>query len=50
MSKQQNTGDFKAKSLAELQEQGGLVVRIPASAAETVLTLELNFERLKPVM
>ena len=38
--------------LQNLQERGrsacsGLVVEIPASAAEMVLTLELNFERDK---
>ena len=45
MSKQKNKSNFKAKSRAELQERGVLVVEIPASAAEMVLTLELNFER-----
>ena len=39
--------DFKAKSMAELKEQGVLVVEIPASAAKMVLTLELNLERNK---
>ena len=47
MSKQKNKSDFKAKSMAELQERGVPVVEIPASAAEMVLTLELNLERDK---
>ena len=47
MSKQKNKSNFKAKSRAELQERGVLVVEILASAAEMVLTLELNFERYK---
>ena len=38
MSKQKNKSDFKAKSMSELQEQGLLVVEIPAWAAEMVLT------------
>ena len=33
--------------MAELKEQGVLVVEIPASAAKMVLTLELNLERNK---
>ena len=33
--------------MAELQERGVLVVEIPPSAAEMVLTLELNLERDK---
>ena len=47
MSKQKIKSDFKAKSMAELQERGVLVVQIPASAAKMVLTLELNLERDK---
>ena len=47
MSKQKNKSDFKAKTMAELQEQGVLVVEIPPSAAEMVLTLELNLEKDK---
>ena len=47
MSKQKNRSDFKAKSIAELQERRVLVVEIPSSAAEMVLTLELNLERDK---
>ena len=38
MSKQKNESDFKTKSMAELQERGVLLVEIPASAAERVLT------------
>ena len=34
MSKQKNKSDFKAKSMAEMQEQGVLVVEILGSAAE----------------
>ena len=45
MSKQKNKSDFMAKNRAELQ-QGGVLV-IPSSAAEMVLTLELNLERDK---
>ena len=33
--------------MAELQEQGVLVVEIPPSAAKMVLTLELNLKRNK---
>ena len=47
MSKQKNRSDFKVKSIAELQERRVLVVEIPSSAAEMVLTLELNLERDK---
>ena len=47
MSKQKNKSDFKAKTMAELQERGVLVVEIPPSAAEMVLTLELNLKRDK---
>ena len=47
MSKQKNKSDFKAKSMAELQERGVLVVEIRASAAEVVLPLEPNLERDK---
>ena len=47
MSKQKNRSDFKAKSIAELQERRVLVVEVPSSAAEMVLTLELNLERDK---
>ena len=47
MSKQKNKSNFKAESMAELQERGVLVVEIPASAAEVVLTLELKLERDK---
>ena len=36
ISKQKNKSDFKAKSMAELKEQGVLVVEIPASAAKMV--------------
>ena len=45
MSKQKNKSDFMAKNRAELQ-QGGVLV-IPSSAADMVLTLELNLERDK---
>ena len=45
MSKQKNKGDFKANSMAELQERGVLVVEIRASAAQVVLPLEPNLER-----
>ena len=37
MSKQKNKSDFKAKSMAEMKERGGLVVEILASVAEMVL-------------
>ena len=47
MSKEKNKSDFKAKSMAKLQEWGVLAVEIPVSAAEMVLTLELNLERDK---
>ena len=47
MTKQKIKSDFKAKSKAELRERGVLVVEIPASAAEMVLTLKLNLERDK---
>ena len=47
MSKEKNKSDFKAKSIAKLQEWGVLAVEIPVSAAEMVLTLELNLERDK---
>ena len=50
MSKKKNKSDFKVKSMAELQERGlnsVLVVEIPASAAEMVLKLTLNFDRDK---
>ena len=49
MSKQKNKGDFKANSMAELQERGMLVVEIRASAAQVVLPLEPNLERDKAV-
>ena len=49
MSKQKNKGDFKANSMAELQERGVLVVEIRASAAQVVLPLEPNLERDKAV-
>ena len=48
MSKQKNKS-YQAKSMAELQERGVLVVEIPFSAAEMALTLELNLERDKTV-
>ena len=47
MSKQKNKSYFEAKSMAELQERGVLLVEIPFSGAEMVLTLELNLERDK---
>ena len=47
MSKEKNKSDFKAKSITKLQEWGVLAVEIPVSAAEMVLTLELNLERDK---
>ena len=37
MSKQKNKSDFKAKSMAEMEERRLLVVEILASAAEMVL-------------
>ena len=49
MSKQKNKGDFKANSMAELQERGVLVVEIRASAAQVVLPLEPNLEKDKAV-
>ena len=42
MSKQKTKSDFKAKNIAELQEWGVLVVEIPTSTVEMVLTLELQ--------
>ena len=50
MSKQKNQSNFKAKSTAELQKRGLLVVEIPTSATEMILTLKLNFQREKLVM
>ena len=47
MSKEKNKSDFKAKSMAKLQEWGVLAVEISISAAEMVLTLELNLKRDK---
>ena len=47
MSKQKIKSDFKAKSMAELQQRGVLVVEIPTSAAKMIVTLELNLERDK---
>ena len=38
------------KNIAELQERGVLVVKIPASAAKKVFTMELNTERDNPLM
>ena len=37
MSEQKNKSDFKAKSMAEIEERGLLVVEILASAAKMVL-------------
>ena len=39
MSKQKNKSDFKAKSMAEMQERGVLVVEILASAAKMVINI-----------
>ena len=48
MSKQKNKIDFKAKSMAELQERGFQCSQLKFSPKpEFVLTLELNFERDK---
>ena len=46
MSKQKNKSDFKAKSMAEMQERGVLVVEILGSAAKMVL----QALQLKPLM
>ena len=46
MSEQKNKSDFKAKNMAEVTAgtRSRLAVEIPVSAAEMVLTLELNLE------
>ena len=48
MSKQKNKSDFKAKSMAELQERGVIVVEIPSSAAEMVLNIVLCISTQTP--